>query len=996
MKRQPISVFTPSNTDPEVLERIFVQRHRLLEKIVDRLKRSMLTGDMHHVLLIGTRGSGKTNMVTLAQHRLTQQKKLQDAMRVAWLGEDDTVTGLIDLALGIADRLAAAYPGEFDIDYRALYRGLPPDDAAEAILAEIHRRLQHRFLLLIVENLDAAFKGLGDHGQKRWRAFLQEKGRVATLATAQQLFDAVSDRDFPFWGFFDIHHLAPLSFEDARTLIRNISVENDNRELVQFLDTADGRYRIRSLHHLAGGNHRMYVLLSEFLTKESLDDLVAAFDVLADELTPYFQERVRSLPAQQAKIVQCLAAAAGATTVKEIAALTFIDERSCSKQLGELRNKRYVQSEKRGKESYYELSEPLMRLCLEVKNQRGKPLQLIARFLRVWFTPDALQTQLKSSKDSGSRADAYRAIALDLDNQFQIPVLEQIDREFEKHLNDRNYDAALKVAEELHCVDKLQGVWKAARVKHESGDVTGALADYTSIIEMVDASVHERAGALINRGQSYGLIGVMEKAIDDYTLVFDMVDALVELKATALINRGTAYGTLGETEKAIANYTMAIETVDAPVELKVAALLNRCVSCNGLGETEKVIADYTTVIEMPDAPVYQKAKALFNRGATLNKLGETEKVIADYTTVIEMLEAPEDQKAKALVNRGAIYGKLGATDKAIGDYTSAIETPNLPIDLKVMALFNRGATFNKLGETEKVIADYTTVIEMPDAPVDQKANALFNRGATYGKLGEAAKELADYKSVIEMPDAPEDQKAQALVNRGVTHVQFGEMEKALADFTSVIKMPDAQVGQKADAWVNRGVIHWKSGQMREALESFQAAIRIAPQGSESMRKAMFALPEPLIEVGLLDDVATALRRAFEENARDFDDYGGTPNDLFWMVLRRGSGDWDRYVAALMAMYIEFGVADKLARGLTQLIERLDEGNLSLGQLDEWNAVWQKHGAAVEEVEIALKCLSAATDAIKTKSDRPLFQLPQEIRSLVRALLTHSLGPVSKS
>ena len=459
MKRQPISVFTPSNTDPEVLERIFVQRHRLLEKIVDRLERSMLTGDKHHVLLIGPRGSGKTNMVTLAQHRLTRQKMLQDSMRVAWLGEDDTITGLVDLAIGIADRLAAAYPGEFDINYRTLYRGLLPDDAAEAILAEIHQRLQHRFLLLIVENLDAAFKGLGDHGQKRWRAFLQEKGRVATLATAQQIFDAVSDRDLPFWGFFDIHHLGPLSFEDARTLIRNISVENENQDLVRFLDTADGRYRIRSLHHLAGGNHRMYVLLSEFLTKESLDDLVTAFETLADELTPYFQERVRSLPAQQAKIVQCLAAATGATTVKEIAALTFIDERSCSKQLGELRNKRYVQSEKRGKESYYELSEPLMRLCLEVKNQRGKPLQLIARFLKVWFTPDALQTQLKSSR--GSRADAYRASALDLDNQFQIPVREQIDREFEKHLDNRNYRAALQVAEELQCVDKLQGVWNA-------------------------------------------------------------------------------------------------------------------------------------------------------------------------------------------------------------------------------------------------------------------------------------------------------------------------------------------------------------------------------------------------------------------------------------------------------------------------------------------------------------------------------------------------------
>ena len=843
MKRQPISVFTPSNTDPEVLERIFVQRHRLLEKIVDRLKRSMLTGDKHHVLLIGPRGSGKTNMVTLAQHRLTQQKELQDAMRVAWLGEDDTITGLIDLALGIADRLATAYPTEFDIDYRTLYRGLPPDDAAEAILGEIHQRLQHRFLMLIVENLDAAFKGLGDQGQKRWRAFLQEKGRVATLATSQQLFDAVSDRDFPFWGFFDIHHLAPLSFEDARTLIRNISVENDNRELVQFLDTGDGRYRIRSLHHLAGGNHRMYVLLSEFLTKESLDDLVAAFETLADELTPYFQERVRSLPAQQAKIVQCLAAATGATTVKEIAALTFIDERSCSKQLGELRNKRYVQSEKRGKESYYELSEPLIRLCLEVKNQRGKPLQLIARFLKVWFTPDALRTQLKSSPGSGSRADAYRAFALDLDNQFQIPVREQIDQEFEKHLTDRNYDAALEVAEELQCVDKLQGVSKAARVKYESGDFAGALADYTSVIEMAHA------------------------------------------------------------------------------------------------------------------PVDQKAKALLNRGVTYSALGETKKAFADYTSVIEMAHAPVDQKAKAM--------------------------------------FNRGLTYSQFGETEKAIADYTSVIEMAHAPVDLKANALLNRGMKYSQRDQTEKELADYTSVIEMSPVPIDEKAIALFNRGVAHIQLGATDKAFADFTSVIEMQDAPIDQKAQALLNRGVIQWRLEQMREALESFQSAMRIAPQRSESLCLAMIALPEPLVEVGLLDDVSTALRRAFEENDRDRPDYAGTPNDLFWMVLRRGSRDWDKYVATLMPLYIEFGVADKLARGLTQLIERLDEGDFSPGQLDEWNAVWQKHGAAVDDLKIALTCLSAATDAIKTKSDRPLFQLPQEVRSLVRSLLTHSLGPVAK-
>jgi tetratricopeptide (TPR) repeat protein len=882
MKRQPISVFTPSNTDPEILERIFVQRHRLLEKIVDRLKRSMLSGDKHHVLLIGPRGSGKTNMVTLAHHRLTRQKKLKEAMRVAWLGEDDTITGLIDLALGIADRLAEAYPSEFDVDYRSLFRGLPPDDAGEAILAEIHQRLRHRSLLLIIENLDAAFKGMGDQGQKRWRAFLQEKGRVATLATAQQIFDAVSDRDFPFWGFFDIHHLAPLSFEDARTLIRNIAEENQNHELIRFLDTADGRYRIRSLHHLAGGNHRMYVLVSEFLTKESLDDLVAAFEILADQLTPYFQERLRSLPAQQARIVQCLAAVSGAATVKEIASLTFIDERSCSKQLGELRNKRYVQSEKRGKESYYELSEPLMRLCLEVKNQRGKPLQLIARFLKVWFTHDGLQKQLDSEIDAGNRVAAYLASALSLDTKFQIAVWETINREYENHLHEKNYDAALKVAEELQCVDKLLGVWKAARVNHERGDLAGELENYTAVI--------------------------------------DFPDAPIELKAKALVNRGVTYYRAGETQKAI--------------------------------------ADYMAVIELPDAPIAQKAQALFGRGTTYSSHIETDKAIADYTAVIELPGVPIDQKGWALLVRGESYGSLGNTEKAISDYTAAIELPDAPVDQKAQALISRGVAYSRFSETEKAIADYTAVIELSGAPTDRKVSALCARGVTYSSLGERQRALSDCTAVIELPDSPVKAKAQALFIRGVSQ--------------------------------------WQMGQMREALKSLREVVHISSQGSEILCRAMFALPEPMIEVGLLDEVSAALRAAFVENGREFDRYGGTPQDLFWMVLRRGSGDWDKYVATLMPLYVEFQVADKLARGLTQLIERLDAADFSHKQLDEWNAVWQRHGAPVEELQIALKCLSAATEAIKTKSDRPLFQLPQEIRSLVRSLLCHSLGPVSES
>jgi DNA-binding transcriptional ArsR family regulator len=403
MSKRAISAYTPSNTDPATRERIFVQRHKLLKRVVAWCGESMLTGNKHHLLFVGPRGCGKTHLVSMVQDRLLQQPNLAHKMRIAWLGEDSVFTGLIDVALEIADELSASYPDEFAYDYRSHAKALVADEAAESILNEILRRLGDKSILLIMENLDRAFHGLGDLGQKKWRAFLQENGRVATLATSQHLFEDVSSRDAAFYGFFEIIHLEPLSVDDARQLMTNIAGENNNTQLAEFLATSEGHYRVRALRHLAGGNHRMYVMLSEFLTKESLDSLVDAFEGLAEDLTPYFQERVRSLSPQQARIVQSLCNVSGAITVKQVSEDTFIAERNVSKQLGELKQKRYVISERRGKESYYEMAEPLMRLCLEVKKQRGKPLKLVASFLRAWFSDHSLRTDKEPLRFAGRR-----------------------------------------------------------------------------------------------------------------------------------------------------------------------------------------------------------------------------------------------------------------------------------------------------------------------------------------------------------------------------------------------------------------------------------------------------------------------------------------------------------------------------------------------------------------------------------------------------------------
>jgi hypothetical protein len=86
----------------------------------------------------------------------------------------------------------------------------------------------------------------------------------------------VKSREKPFFGFFSPVPLEPLSVNDAVELLRRVAANRKATDLVAFLDSAEGRSRVRALHHLAGGNHRIYVVLSGFISRDSLDELVGS------------------------------------------------------------------------------------------------------------------------------------------------------------------------------------------------------------------------------------------------------------------------------------------------------------------------------------------------------------------------------------------------------------------------------------------------------------------------------------------------------------------------------------------------------------------------------------------------------------------------------------------------------------------------------------------------------------------------------------------------
>lgn len=383
--------FTPSMMSYQQLADIFVQRDELLQELFETCRYSICNEDKHFTLLIGQRGMGKTHLISMLHHKLLDDEKLTEQAYILWLREEEYgISSYLDLLLTLLNNLNNQYPEqEISTAIEELYQLdiTQAEYQAERLLCQ---QLEHKNMLILAENLDLIFEGLETQGQQKLRALIQNTAKIAMLAAAQSLFSSVSLRSCPFFGFFNTIHLPKFTVSDAIQLLSNIAQLEGKHDLVEMLASEKGRMRIRALHHLANGNPRIYVIFSQFIQADTLDEFTGPMLKMLNELTPYYQAKMEKLPAQQRKILMYLVRATGAVTVKEIAQRNHILHQTTSSQLKKLKNLGFVESTSIGKSSYYELAEPLMRMVLSVKDNRTTPVTLIIELLRHWFSLDEL------------------------------------------------------------------------------------------------------------------------------------------------------------------------------------------------------------------------------------------------------------------------------------------------------------------------------------------------------------------------------------------------------------------------------------------------------------------------------------------------------------------------------------------------------------------------------------------------------------------------------
>jgi len=329
----PFALYNPALLPAEALLGEFVARRPMLVALLDTIRENAPGRSPQHVLLVGPRGMGKTTTLWAIAHSVDRDPALaREWQPVVFDEESRRVGDLADFWLEAIRQWehATKDPGDRTT---ALLDQAPADieeRARQAFLEAVGR--SGRRALLLVDNLNDALSAIRDPAAlHRLRAVLMEESRIMLIGGATRYFPEVTDVDRPFYDFFRVFELKPLSLDEMKTCLLSLAQTRGDAAVAQAVREREGT--MRSLHLLTGGNPRLIKTFYRLLAEGLRGDIRADLERLLDEFTPYFKSIVDALPVQQQRILDAVALHWDPVDVGTIAHATRLPSNQISAQL---------------------------------------------------------------------------------------------------------------------------------------------------------------------------------------------------------------------------------------------------------------------------------------------------------------------------------------------------------------------------------------------------------------------------------------------------------------------------------------------------------------------------------------------------------------------------------------------------------------------------------------------------------------------------------------
>ncbi|MCP4220346.1 MAG: hypothetical protein GY765_37290 [bacterium] len=204
-----------------------------------------------------------------------------------------------------------------------------------------------------------------------------------------------------------LHEQIRLSVDDALSILVAIADGEGNRGMANYLESDNGKNSVKSFYNLVSGNPGGLPALYKQL---ALDYTAAASDLfikIVNDLAPFYQRLLDMLPVQQRKIVQYLCRTRHAVTGKMITGECFIAPDTLARQLSTLERTHWVEGVCGGRDAYYELTDPMARICCEVKENNCVSIRRYVDFLVGIHSLDHLPLAESQEADNPAYSGCY-------------------------------------------------------------------------------------------------------------------------------------------------------------------------------------------------------------------------------------------------------------------------------------------------------------------------------------------------------------------------------------------------------------------------------------------------------------------------------------------------------------------------------------------------------------------------------------------------------------
>jgi Flp pilus assembly protein TadD len=419
-----------------------------------------------HVLIIGTRGMGKTTLLQRVRYGVEDDGELNSRYLVLAFPEEqynvnrlhhfllNTVDALADTMERLKnDRMLARVEG-----YAEMVGKSTPEEIEQRVpefLAEISLQME-KSLLLLVDNADRLFETIEDRQQWRLRELLSSRHDLTLFGATTQASDGIYGPERAFFEFFKIHRLTPLTFGEVRDLLLRLSENVEEKEgekgaakrrVAEWLD-ADAA-RLRTLVQLTGGNPRTTVLLFHLVLDGLAGGAREYLEQLLDQVTPNYKGRVDELPPQAQQVLDAVALRWDPVTALEVAENTGLETSVVSTQLTRLVRQGSLEKADPGdsKKALYQVAERFFNIWYLMRASRRvrAKLRWFVEFLRVFF--DSVELEGMAWERIQRYQSTWRGHPEEIETAFAYVIASGAARDrFEDYLRQK-------------CAD-IEGMWR--------------------------------------------------------------------------------------------------------------------------------------------------------------------------------------------------------------------------------------------------------------------------------------------------------------------------------------------------------------------------------------------------------------------------------------------------------------------------------------------------------------------------------------------------------